>query len=45
MSEASLDVHAPRPRVTMNDIALVVPHQANLRIIDSVAKRVGCGPG
>src|SRR6185437_890202 len=29
---------------TMNDIALVVPHQANLRIIDAVAKRAGAGP-
>jgi 3-oxoacyl-[acyl-carrier-protein] synthase III len=30
--------------VTMEDIALVVPHQANLRIIDAVAKRAGAGP-
>jgi 3-oxoacyl-[acyl-carrier-protein] synthase-3 len=30
--------------VTMDDIALVVPHQANLRIIDAVAKRAGAGP-
>src|SRR6185437_13663233 len=29
---------------TMNDIALVVPHQANLRIIDAVAKRAGAAP-
>src|ERR1700722_4021585 len=43
MSDASLDV-LRRTGVTMNDIALVVPHQANLRIIDSVAKRVGAGP-
>jgi 3-oxoacyl-[acyl-carrier-protein] synthase III len=43
MSEASLDVMR-RARVTMNDIALVVPHQANLRIIDAVAKRAGAGP-
>ena len=28
----------------MADIALVVPHQANLRIIDAVAKRAGAGP-
>jgi 3-oxoacyl-[acyl-carrier-protein] synthase-3 len=33
-----------RARVTMDDIALVVPHQANLRIIDAVAKRAGAGP-
>jgi 3-oxoacyl-[acyl-carrier-protein] synthase-3 len=43
MSEASLDVMR-RAGVTMEDIALVVPHQANLRIIDSVAKRAGAGP-
>ncbi|HEX3395908.1 MAG TPA: beta-ketoacyl-ACP synthase 3 [Steroidobacteraceae bacterium] len=40
MSEASLDVMR-RAGVTMNDIGLVVPHQANLRIIDAVAKRAG----
>lgn len=40
MSEASLDVMA-RAGVTMADIGLVVPHQANLRIIDAVAKRAG----
>jgi 3-oxoacyl-[acyl-carrier-protein] synthase-3 len=43
MSEASLDVMR-RAGVTMDDVALVVPHQANLRIIDSVAKRAGAGP-
>ncbi|HUO80260.1 MAG TPA: beta-ketoacyl-ACP synthase 3 [Steroidobacteraceae bacterium] len=43
MSEASLDV-MQRAGVTMDDIALVVPHQANLRIIDAVAKRAGAGP-
>ena len=43
MSEASLDVMR-RAGVTMSDIALVVPHQANLRIIDAVAKRAGAGP-
>jgi 3-oxoacyl-[acyl-carrier-protein] synthase III len=40
MSEASLDVMR-RAGVTMSDIALVVPHQANLRIIDAVAKKAG----
>src|SRR5258708_12990970 len=40
MSEASLDVMR-RAGVTINDIGLVVPHQANLRIIDAVAKRAG----
>jgi 3-oxoacyl-[acyl-carrier-protein] synthase-3 len=43
MSEASLDVMR-RAGVTMDDIALMVPHQANLRIIDAVAKRAGVGP-
>jgi 3-oxoacyl-[acyl-carrier-protein] synthase III len=43
MSEASLDVMR-RAGVSMQDIALVVPHQANLRIIDAVAKRAGAGP-
>jgi 3-oxoacyl-[acyl-carrier-protein] synthase III len=43
MSEASLDVMR-RAHVTMQDIALVVPHQANLRIIEAVAKRAGAGP-
>jgi 3-oxoacyl-[acyl-carrier-protein] synthase III len=43
MSEASLDVMR-RAQVTMDDIALVVPHQANLRIIEAVAKRAGAGP-
>jgi 3-oxoacyl-[acyl-carrier-protein] synthase-3 len=42
MSEASLEVMR-RAKVTMEDIALVVPHQANLRIIDAVAKRAGAG--
>jgi len=40
MSEASLDVMR-RAGVTIDDIGLVVPHQANLRIIDAVAKRAG----
>ena len=30
-----------RAGVTIDDIGLVVPHQANLRIIDAVAKRAG----
>jgi 3-oxoacyl-[acyl-carrier-protein] synthase-3 len=40
MSEASLDVMR-RAGVTIAEIGLVVPHQANLRIIDAVAKRAG----
>jgi 3-oxoacyl-[acyl-carrier-protein] synthase-3 len=43
MGEASVDVMR-RTGVTMDDIALVVPHQANLRIIEAVAKRAGAGP-
>jgi len=43
MSEASADVMR-RAGVSMDDIALIVPHQANLRIIDAVARRVGAGP-
>jgi 3-oxoacyl-[acyl-carrier-protein] synthase-3 len=40
MGEASLDV-MQRAGVTMQDIEVIVPHQANLRIIESVAKRAG----
>ena len=40
MSDASLDVMR-RTGVTMDDVALIVPHQANLRIIDAVTKRTG----
>ena len=43
MSEASLDVMS-RTGTTIDDVALVVPHQANLRIIEAVAKRAGAGP-
>jgi 3-oxoacyl-[acyl-carrier-protein] synthase-3 len=44
MSEASLEVMA-RCGLTMNDIALVVPHQANTRIIEAVGKRIGADAG
>jgi 3-oxoacyl-[acyl-carrier-protein] synthase-3 len=40
MSEASLDV-LRRTGVSIDQVDLVVPHQANLRIIDAVAKRAG----
>jgi 3-oxoacyl-[acyl-carrier-protein] synthase III len=40
MSAASADVLAARG-LTADDIGLVVPHQANLRIIEAVAKRAG----
>jgi 3-oxoacyl-[acyl-carrier-protein] synthase-3 len=43
MGEASIEV-MQRAGVTIDDIALVVPHQANLRIIEAVAKRAGAGP-
>ena len=29
--------------LTIDDIAMIVPHQANIRIIDAVAKRLGVG--
>ncbi|MCY3545926.1 MAG: ketoacyl-ACP synthase III [Gemmatimonadetes bacterium] len=40
MSEASLQVLA-KAGVSMDDVALVVPHQANLRILNAVAARLG----
>ncbi len=40
MTSASQDVLA-KTRCKVEDIDLVVPHQANLRIIESVAKRIG----
>lgn len=40
MGEGSLDVLA-QAGVTMDDIGVVVPHQANLRILEAVAKRIG----
>jgi 3-oxoacyl-[acyl-carrier-protein] synthase III len=40
MSGACADVLASRG-VTANDVDVVIPHQANLRIIEAVAKRAG----
>ena len=40
MSEGSLDV-MKQAGVTIDDIEVIVPHQANLRIIEAVAKRAG----
>jgi 3-oxoacyl-[acyl-carrier-protein] synthase-3 len=40
MSEASVEV-LKSAGVSIDDIALIVPHQANLRIIESVAKYAG----
>ena len=34
---------AARAKVALEDIALIVPHQANLRIINAVAQRLGLG--
>jgi len=39
MSEASRDVLA-RAQLTLQDVTLVIPHQANLRIIEAVAKNL-----
>lgn len=35
---------AERAEVRLEDLALIVPHQANLRIINAVAQRLGLGP-
>ena len=40
MSEASLDV-LQRTGTNVEDLAVVVPHQANLRIIEAVARKAG----
>ncbi len=40
MGEGSVDVMA-QAGVTIDDIEVIVPHQANLRIIEAVAKRAG----
>ncbi len=40
MSEGSLDV-LKQAGVTIDDVEVVVPHQANLRILEAVAKKVG----
>jgi 3-oxoacyl-[acyl-carrier-protein] synthase-3 len=40
MAGASVEVIAARG-ITPQDVALVIPHQANLRIIEAVAKRAG----
>ena len=40
MSDGSLDV-MKQAGVTINDVEVIVPHQANLRIIEAVTKRAG----
>ncbi|HSG09512.1 MAG TPA: beta-ketoacyl-ACP synthase III [Longimicrobiales bacterium] len=42
MTASSLDVLA-RAGHTVDDVALVVPHQANLRILNAVGERLGVG--
>jgi 3-oxoacyl-[acyl-carrier-protein] synthase-3 len=43
MSQASLDALARR-RMSVDDVGLVIPHQANGRILDAVARRLGIEP-
>ncbi|MEW6234788.1 MAG: beta-ketoacyl-ACP synthase III [Candidatus Omnitrophota bacterium] len=40
MAQSSLDV-LQRARLTIEDISIVIPHQANIRILEAVAKRLG----
>jgi len=44
MSEAVTEVLG-RIGSTVDDVALVIPHQANLRIIEAVGKKLGVDPG
>ncbi|HYA36047.1 MAG TPA: beta-ketoacyl-ACP synthase III [Candidatus Binataceae bacterium] len=43
MEEVSREV-ATRANIPLADVDLIVPHQANLRIINAVAERLGLGP-
>jgi 3-oxoacyl-[acyl-carrier-protein] synthase-3 len=43
MSQASLDALARR-RMSVDDVGLMIPHQANGRILDAVARRLGIEP-
>jgi 3-oxoacyl-[acyl-carrier-protein] synthase-3 len=43
MADVSLEL-MKRNNLTIKDIAYLVPHQANLRIIDAVGKRMGINP-
>ena len=43
MEEVTLKV-AERAGVQLDDIDLIVPHQANMRIISAVAERLGMPP-
>jgi len=42
MADVSVEI-MQRNNLTSNDIAYLVPHQANLRIIDATANRMGVG--
>lgn len=42
MADVSVDI-MERNNLTSDDVAWLVPHQANLRIIDATAKRMGVG--
>ena len=42
MADVSYEI-MQRNELTADDIAWLVPHQANLRIIDATAKRMGVG--
>ena len=44
MADVSIEILA-RNGLTGRDVSLVVPHQANLRILDAVAKRMGIDNG
>ena len=43
MLTSSMDV-AQRNNLTMDDVDWLVPHQANLRIIEAVSSRAGIAP-
>ncbi len=44
MADVSVEI-MERNNMTSDDIAWLVPHQANLRIIDATARRMGLDPG
>ncbi len=44
MGEAALDA-LQKAGLRSQDVDLFIPHQANIRIIDAAAKRMGLGPG
>jgi 3-oxoacyl-[acyl-carrier-protein] synthase-3 len=34
-----------KQQIAINDISLIIPHQANIRILDKLAERLGAQPG